>query len=49
MKAIDILLAGGTFFGEPSTPQAAGSEKPNPGLSFFIGLRPAIARGFRGR
>jgi DNA-binding NarL/FixJ family response regulator len=43
VKAIDILLAGGTFFGKPSTSPAAGSDKPNPGLSFFISLRPAFS------
>jgi len=42
VKAIDILLAGGTFFGEPPTPQISGSDEPTPGLSFFIGLRPAF-------
>jgi DNA-binding NarL/FixJ family response regulator len=42
VKAIDILLAGGTFFGAPPTPQDVGSDKPNPGLSFFIALRPAF-------
>jgi two-component system invasion response regulator UvrY len=42
VKAIDILLAGGTFFGVPPTPQNAGSKEPTPGLAFFIGLRPAF-------
>lgn len=42
VKAIDILLAGGTFFGETHTPQGAASDEPTPGLSFFIGLRPAF-------
>ena len=42
VKAIDILLAGGTFFGEPPKPQSAESDEPTPGLSFFIALRPAF-------
>jgi two-component system invasion response regulator UvrY len=40
VKAIDVLLAGGTFFGTPPTPQNAAGDGPTPGLSFFIGLRP---------
>jgi len=40
VQAIDILLAGGTFFGAP--PQAEPSpDKPNPGILFCRALVPA--------
>jgi DNA-binding NarL/FixJ family response regulator len=35
VQAIDIILAGGTFFGAPPKPEPAGGGKPNPGLLFF--------------
>jgi len=36
--AIDTILAGGTFFGAPPKPEAAGGDKPNPGIVFFQGF-----------
>ena len=34
VQAIDTILAGGTFFGAPPTPEPAGGNKPNPGILF---------------
>ncbi len=42
IRAIDILLAGGTFYGSSILPDG-GNEKPNPSLMFCIGLRSAFA------
>jgi DNA-binding NarL/FixJ family response regulator len=36
--AIETLLAGGTFFGEPSQQSGSEPEKPEPGTSFFRGI-----------
>jgi len=43
VRAIDILLAGGTFFGAPRPPHSSASEKRDSGLSFFVALRPAFS------
>jgi two-component system invasion response regulator UvrY len=40
VRAIDILLAGGTFFGAPSQPERTGGDEPNPGVVFCSGLAP---------
>ncbi len=37
IHAIDVLLAGGTFFGGPE-PENSGGKEPNPGLIFFQGF-----------
>lgn len=42
VQAIDILLAGGTFYGKPSHPSSS-PEPRKSGLSFLIGLVPALA------
>ena len=41
VRAIDTLLAGGTFYGKPSSTEPAPST-PNPGLLFRIGFAPAF-------
>jgi DNA-binding NarL/FixJ family response regulator len=33
--AIDTILAGGTFFGEPPKPESTRDDKPNLGIVFF--------------
>lgn len=38
VQAIDAILAGGTFFGEPPKTEPAGGDKPNPGILFFRGF-----------
>ena len=42
IRAIDILFAGGTFFGVPPEPEAT-RDKPSPGLVFFSGVTSAFA------
>jgi len=42
VRAIDILLAGGTFFGAPPDPTPSPRE-PHPGLIFFRGFAPSFA------
>jgi DNA-binding NarL/FixJ family response regulator len=37
VQAIDAILAGGTFFGEPK-PEPKRDDKPNPGIVFFQGF-----------
>lgn len=37
VQAIDAILAGGTFFGEPKS-EPMRNDKPNPGIVFFRGL-----------
>jgi DNA-binding NarL/FixJ family response regulator len=34
IRAIDTILAGGSFFGTPAKPESAGGDKPNPGAVF---------------
>lgn len=41
VRAIDTLLAGGTFFGSPSP--MASPKKPKPGFAFCVGLSPSLA------
>jgi DNA-binding NarL/FixJ family response regulator len=38
VKAIDALLAGGTFFGAPQEAAPKRDDKPNPGVVFFQGF-----------
>lgn len=42
VRAIDTLLAGGTFFGAPPAPEGT-QDKPNPSLMFYIGFAQAFA------
>jgi len=42
VRAIDILLAGGTFYGVPPAPEGT-QDKPNPSLMFYVGFTPAFA------
>jgi DNA-binding NarL/FixJ family response regulator len=42
VQAIDAILAGGTFFGEPPKTKPAGGDKPNPGIVFCRGFGFAI-------
>ena len=42
VRAIDALLAGGTFFGAPS-PALHAQDKPNPGAVFCVGFKLAFA------
>lgn len=42
VRAVDTLLAGGTFFGSGSDPEGA-PEKRNPGLIFFRSFAPEFA------
>jgi DNA-binding NarL/FixJ family response regulator len=42
IQAIDTLLAGGTFYGAPPSPDK-GRDKPNPNLMFFVGLNADFA------
>jgi two-component system invasion response regulator UvrY len=42
VRAIDALLAGGTFFGAPS-PAFVAQDKPNPGAMFSVGFKLAFA------
>ena len=42
VQAIDTLLAGGTFYGKPSSP-APQTKALKSGLSFFIGLTPIFS------
>lgn len=41
VRAIDILLAGGTFYGKPNAPEMA-AKSSKPGFSFYVGLAPAF-------
>ena len=41
VRAIDALLAGGTFYGTPSVPRQ-GSKHSKSGFSFCLGLRPVF-------
>jgi two-component system nitrate/nitrite response regulator NarL len=41
VKAIDILLAGGTFYGKRNASEIA-SKSLKPGLSFYVALAPAF-------
>jgi DNA-binding NarL/FixJ family response regulator len=38
VQAIDMILAGGTFFGAPPKPEPAGGDKPNPGIVLCQGF-----------
>jgi DNA-binding NarL/FixJ family response regulator len=38
VQAIDMILAGGTFFGAPPKPEPSPGDKPNPGIVFFQGF-----------
>ncbi|MBV8514702.1 MAG: response regulator transcription factor [Acidobacteria bacterium] len=38
VRAIDVILEGGTFFGTPQRAQAKRADKPNPGVMFFQGF-----------
>jgi DNA-binding NarL/FixJ family response regulator len=42
VQAIDIILAGGTFFGAPPKPERAEGDKPNPGVLFCRGFALAV-------
>jgi DNA-binding NarL/FixJ family response regulator len=35
VRAIDVMLEGGTFFGGPQKAEAKRNDKPNPGPVFF--------------
>ena len=35
VRAIDVILEGGTFFGGPQKAEAKRNDKPNPGTVFF--------------
>lgn len=41
VKAIDLLLAGGTFYGKPTEPEI-GSKSSKAGLSFYVGLASSV-------
>ena len=38
IRAIDVILEGGTFFGNPQKAEAERDDKPNPGAVFFQNL-----------
>ena len=38
VKAIEALLAGGTFFGQPEKVPSGGGGKPSPGIQFRLAL-----------
>jgi DNA-binding NarL/FixJ family response regulator len=38
VKAIEALLSGGTFFGQPEKAPSSGGGKPNPGIHFRLAL-----------